>query len=99
MKRYIRCRYLKSNVYDNIVFLTEHSRLLKSIYPLNEGISRNIWQNKNFAIQRFRDITFKVNRSVIEKLLRQTSEVTYVEKHSQSFMEKLGAKALFMRIL
>ena len=70
----------------------EISRLLKSIYPLNEGVCRNIWQNKNFAIPGFGDRTFKVNRSVTEKLLRQTSETTYVEEHSQRFTTKNGRK-------
>ena len=51
----------KRNLYDNVVFITKNSRLLKSIYPLNEGICRSIWQNKNFALPRFGDKTFKVN--------------------------------------
>ena len=59
----------KSNVYDDVVFLTENSRLLKSIHSLNEGICRNIWQNKNFAITAFGDRTFKNNSSVTEKIL------------------------------
>ena len=82
----------KSNVYDDVVFLAENSILLKSIYPLKEGNCRNIWQNKNFAIPGFGDRTFKVNRSVTEELLRQTSETTYVEEHSQCFMTKNGRK-------
>ena len=56
----------KSNVYDDVVFLTENSRLLKSKYSLNEGVCRNIWQNKNFAIPGFGDRTFKVNMLVTE---------------------------------
>ena len=82
----------KSNVYDDVVFLTENLRLLKSIYPLNEGNCRNIWQNKSFATPGFGDRTFKVNMLVTEKLLRQTSETTYVEEHCQSFMTKNGCK-------
>ena len=60
----------KSNVYDDVVFLTENSKLLKSMYPLNEGVCRNIWQIKNFAIPGFGDRTFKVNRSVTERILQ-----------------------------
>ena len=66
----------KSNVYDNVVFLTENLRLLKSIYPLIEGIYRNLWQNKIFAITGFKDKTFKVNRSVTKKTLRHASKTT-----------------------
>ena len=83
----------KSNIYDDVVFLTENSGLLKSVYPLNARVCRNIWQNKNFAIPGFGDWIFKVNRSVTEKLLRQTSETTYIEEHSQSFMTKNGRKS------
>ena len=36
----------KSNVYDDVVFITKNSRLLKSIYPLNEETCRSIWQKK-----------------------------------------------------
>ena len=57
----------KSNVYDDVVFTTKNSRLLKSIYPLNEGTCRSIWQNKNFALPGFGDETFKVNNSVTKK--------------------------------
>ena len=35
-------------------------------------------------------MTFKVNRLVTETILRQASETTYVEEHSQSFMAKNG---------
>ena len=35
-------------------------------------------------------MTFKVNRSVTETILRQASETTYVEENSQSFMAKNG---------
>ena len=80
----------KSDVYDDVVFRTENSKLLKSIYPLNEGVCWNNWQDNNFAILGFGDRAFKVNRSVTEKLLRQTSETIYVEEHSQSFMKKNG---------
>ena len=62
-------------------------RLLKSICPLNEGVCRNIWQTKNFAIPGVGERQFKVNRSVTEK---QSSKTTYVEEHSQSFMTKNG---------
>ena len=34
---YTASAFKKSNVYEDVVFLTENSRLLKSIYPLNEG--------------------------------------------------------------
>ena len=63
----------KSNVYDDAVFFTENSRLRKSIY-------RDIWQKKDFAILGFGDKSFKVNRSVTKKTLRQASETTYVER-------------------
>ena len=78
----------KSNVYDDVVFITKNSRLLKSIYPLNEGTCRSIWQNKNFALPGFGDKTFKVDNSVTEKILQRASETTYVEEQSQSFMRK-----------
>ena len=78
----------KSNVYDDVVFITKNSRLLKSIYPLNEGTCRSIWQNKNFALPGFGDKTFKVNNSVTEKILQRASETTYAEEQSQSFMKK-----------
>ena len=80
----------KSNFYDDVALLTEILRLLKSIYPFNEGVCRTIWQNKNFAIPGFGDRTFKFNRSLTEKLLRQTSESTYVVEHSQIFKTKNG---------
>ena len=57
----------KSNVYDDLDFATENLRLLKSIYPLNKGISRNIWQSKKFAILVFGDRTLKVTKSVVFK--------------------------------
>ena len=63
---YTLSAFKKSNVYDDVVFLTDNSRLLKSKYPLNEGFYRNIWPNKNFAIPGFGDRTFKVIRSVTE---------------------------------
>ena len=78
----------KSNVYDDVVFITKNSRLLKSIHPLNEGTCRSIWQNKNFALPGFGDKNFKVNNSVTEKILQRASETTYAEEHSQSFMKK-----------
>ena len=78
----------KSNVYDDVVFITKNSRLLKSIYPLNEGTCRSIWQNKNFTLPGFGDKTFKVNNLVTEKILQRASETTYAEEHSQSFMKK-----------
>ena len=96
MKWYIRCRHLKSNVYGDVVFFTEKSRLLKSIYPSKEGVCRNIWQNKNFAIPGFGDKAFKVNRSVTEKFLRQTCETTHVEEHSQSLMTKKWARRRYV---
>ena len=40
------------------------------------------------TIPGFGDKTFKVKRSVTETILRQVSETTYVEEHSQSFMAK-----------
>ena len=83
----------KSNVYEDAVFFTENSRLIKSIYPLNEGVCRDIWQNKNLSVPGFGNGTFKVDRSVTEKLLRQTNETTYVEEHSRSFMTKNGRKS------
>ena len=55
-------------------------------------VCRNIWQNKNFAIPGFGDGIFKVNRSVTEELLQQTSETIYIEEHSQSLMTKNGCK-------
>ena len=57
----------KSNVYDDVVFLTKNSRLLKTINPLNEGTYKNIWQSKNVAKTGFGEKTFKVNRSLTEK--------------------------------
>ena len=78
----------KSNVYDDVVFITKNSRLLKSIYLFDEGTCRSIWQNKNFALPGFGDKTFNVNNSVTEKVLQRASETNYVEEHSQSFMKK-----------
>ena len=49
-----------------------------------------MWQNKIFAIPGFGHRTFLVNRSVTEKILRQASETTYVEEHSQRFLAKNG---------
>ena len=86
----------KSNVYDDVVFITKNSRLLKSIYPLNEGNCRSIWQNKNFALPGFGDKTFKINNSVTEKIFQRSSETTYAEEHSQSFMKKSIVKVLCM---
>ena len=83
----------KSNVHDDFGFLTENSRLLKSIYFLNEKICRNIWQNKNFAIPGLGDSTFKVNKTLTH------CETTYVEEHSQSFMAKKEPSALCMQNL
>ena len=45
---------------------------------------------QKFIIPGFRDKIFKINRSVTEKFLRQASETTYVEEHSQRFMAKNG---------
>ena len=84
---------LKSNLYDDAVFVTKNSRLLKSIHPINEGICRYLWQNKNFDVPGFGDRTFKVNRSVTEKILRLARETIYVEEHSQNFMAKNGRKS------
>ena len=78
----------KSNVYDDVVFITKNSRLLKSIYPFYEGTCRSIWQNKNFALPGFGDKNLKVNNSVTEKILERSSETTYAEEHSQSFIKK-----------
>ena len=39
----------KSKIDEDVIFLTEYSRLLKSIYPLNEGVCRKIWQSKNYC--------------------------------------------------
>ena len=86
----------KSNVYDDVVFITKNSRLLKSRYPLNEGTCRSIWHNKNFALPGFGDNTFQVNNSVTEKILQRASETTYAEEHSQSFMKKKIVKVLCM---
>ena len=86
----------KSNVYNDVVFITKNSRLLKSIYPLNEGTCRSIWQNKNFALPGFGDKTFKVNNSVTEKILQRANETLYAEEHSQSFMKKIIVKVLCM---
>ena len=53
MKRYIQSgQFKKSKVYDDVVFLKENLRLLKSIYYLNEGVCTNIWEKENFAILR-----------------------------------------------
>ena len=41
-----------------------------------------------FALPGFGDETFKVNKSVTEKILQRASETTYVAEHSQSFMKK-----------
>ena len=41
----------KSNVYDAVNFLTENSRLLKSIYPLNERVYKNTWQKNKLRYQ------------------------------------------------
>ena len=89
----------KSNVYDHVVFITKNSRLLKSIYPLNEGTCRSIWQNKNFALPGFGDENFKVNNLVTKKILQQASETTLAEEHSQSFMNKIIVKVLCMQSL
>ena len=90
----------KSNVYDDVVFITENSRLIKSIYPLNEGTCRSIWRNKNFALPGFGDKTFKVNNSVTEKILQRASETTYAEEHSKSFMKKkIIVKVLYIMSL
>ena len=78
----------ESNVYDDVVFITKYSRLLKSIYPLNEGTCRSNWQNKNFALPGFRYKPFRVNKSVTEKILQRASETTYANEHSQSFIKK-----------
>ena len=86
----------KSNVYDDVVFITKNSRLLKSINPLNEGTCRSIWQNKNFALPGFGDKTFNVNNSITEKILQRASETNYVVEHSQSFMKKKIVKVLYM---
>ena len=80
----------KSNVYDDVVFLTEKSRLLKSIHPLDAVVCRNNWQKNKFAIPGFGDRTFKVNRAVTETFLRQASKTTYVVEPSQSFMVTIG---------
>ena len=62
----------KINVHDDVVFITKiNSRLLKSIYSLNEGTCRSIWQNKNFALPGFGDKTFKINNSVTEKFYNE----------------------------
>ena len=89
-----------SSVYDEVIFLTENSRLLKSIYTLNEDACRSIRQNRNFVIPSFGEKTLKVNRSVIKKKLRQDSETTYVEEDSQSCMAKSGREgALYAKPL
>ena len=85
----------KSNVYHDVFFITKNSRLLKSIYSLNEGTCRSIWQNKNFALPGFGDKTFKVNNSVAEKILQRGSETTYAEEHNH-FMKKKIVKVLCM---
>ena len=54
----------KSNLYDDVVFLTENSILLKSMYSLNEVVCRKICQNQYFAIPGFGNRTFNVNSSV-----------------------------------
>ena len=86
----------KSNLYDDVVFSTKNSRLLKYICPLNEGTCRSIWQNKNFDLPGFGNKTFKVNNSVTENILQRASETTYAEEHSQSFMKKITVKVLCM---
>ena len=91
MKRHIQSPHLtKSNVYDNVVFLLGISRKAKSLHPLNEGVCRNIWQNENFSRPGFGDRTFKVNRSVSEKIIRHANETIYVKEHSRSLMAKNG---------
>ena len=69
------------------------------MYPLNEGVCRNIWQIKNFAIPGFGDRTFKVNRSVTERILQQANETTYFEERSQSFMAKNGREGAMYAVL
>ena len=64
---YIVSARKKSNVYDDVVYITEISRQLNTIYPFIEGACRNVWQNKNFALPDFGERTFKVNRSITEK--------------------------------
>ena len=83
----------KSNVYDDVVFITKNSRLLKSIYPLNEGTCRSIWQKKTLLYQV---LEIKPLKSTIQKILQRASETTYVEEHSQSFMKKKIVKVLCM---
>ena len=85
----------KSYVYDDVVSITKNSRLLKSIYPLNEGTFRSIWQNKNFVLPGFGDKTSKVYNSVTEKIIQRASETTYAEEHSQSFMKKNREGAMY----
>ena len=91
MKRYIQCRQIKKATYMTVSFFSQNnSRILKSKFPLNEGVCRNIWQNKNFATPGFGDMTFKVNRLLTETILQQASGTTYVKEYSQSFMAKNG---------
>ena len=70
----------KINVHDDVVFITKKKlktpKIKKSIYPINEGTCRSIWQNKNFALPGFGNKTFKINKSVIEKILQRASETT-----------------------
>ena len=82
--------FKRSNVNDDVVFVTKNSRLIKSIYSLNAGTRKKIWQNKNFAKGGFGNRTFKINRLVTEKLLLQVSETTYVEENSQNLTKNLA---------
>ena len=66
----------------------KNSRTLESIYPLNKGTCRNVWQNKNCDLSGFGDANFKVNNSVKKKILRHASDATHAEKHIQSIIKK-----------
>ena len=90
----------KSNLYDDVIFLTENPRPLKSVHLSNRGNCRSVWQKKKFSIPGFGNRTFKVSNSVTEMILRQDSETIYVEHHSQSFIATNGRKgAMYAEIV
>ena len=53
---------------DKLDFMRENSRLLKSIYPSNEGTCRNVWQNRNSDLPGSEETTSNNNMSIREKI-------------------------------
>ena len=74
-----------------ILFCYRKLKTTKCNIHHKQGNCDNIWQNENFAMPGLRVRTFKINSTATEKILRHLIENTYVDKHSQSFMKKIGA--------